>query len=304
MLMRIKINKKSIFVSSALIFALVFFSFSNLAYASEITVSRVIELVNQARGQQGLNDLSENDTLSKIAQDKLEDMIKNNYFAHTSPKGVTPWSWYEKEGYDYKYAGENLAINFMTAENQQKAWMDSPTHKKNILNPLFQEVGVAVGAGEINNQMAIISVQEFGTLAGTGAVNKPSNFNGSGNKNILKQDTKISPTVLSVKDTNNQDYLNFGKENEVKNGSASNYFSDVKNSILKNKELIYDNFETLAMALFLVAVILMPMAFLIAALDSFIPLMGQERLKKYFVASKLDNKEENVDINTAGSRIS
>lgn len=252
-----------------LAFLLTFLVFSNLAYASEITVAKVIDLVNTSRSDKGIYELSENKTLSKIAQDKLEDMIKNNYFAHTSPKGVTPWSWFEKEGYDYKYAGENLAINFTTTESQHKAWMDSPTHKKNIMNPLFQEIGVAVAAGEINNQMAIITVQEFGTLAGAGeAVNKKDNFNGKEKNNILKENTKISPTVLSVKNTNKENYLNFGKDAKKPTIIEKGYFSDMKNYFAKNKNIILEDLQMIAALVLVIALSLIPAVFIFEAMKA------------------------------------
>jgi hypothetical protein len=267
----ISINKKDNFLvwgiaSFILIFSFVFLSSFDLAHASEITVLRVIELVNQARNHEGLLELPENETLDKIAQDKLGDMLKNNYFAHTSPKGVTPWSWYEKEKYDYKYAGENLAINFLTAENQQKAWMDSPTHKKNIMNPQFQEIGVAVAAGEINNQMAIITVQEFGTLAGASdAANKKENFSGKEKDNILKEETKIAPTVLSVKDESKENYLNFGKDNMGSGAPSKNLFSKTSEWMNRNKLNAYNYLENASAFALMLALVLMPAAFMAEA---------------------------------------
>lgn len=133
------------------------------AAASEITGENVIQLVNKERFSRGLDVLMENAVLDSAAQDKVSDMIKNNYFAHTSPGGITPWYWIEKNGYDYKYAGENLAINFSSAEDQQKAWMASATHKKNILNANYREIGVAVAKGKIAGEASIITVQLFGT---------------------------------------------------------------------------------------------------------------------------------------------
>jgi len=265
--MSTKINKKLIVSSFILISSFVFLSSFNLAYASEITVPKVIELVNHARSQEGIIELPENETLDKIAQDKLEDMIKNNYFAHTSPKGVTPWSWYEKEGYDYKYAGENLAISFLTAENQHKAWMESLTHKKNIMNPQFQEIGVAVGAGEINNQMAIITVQEFGTLAGAaGNASDPKNFTGKEKNNILKEDQKIVPTVLSVKNENSQNFLNFGKDAPKSAAPGKNYFADAKNYFVKNKNVILENIQIISALILILSIALMPAVFIFEAL--------------------------------------
>lgn len=135
----------------------------SLALAQDITAQKVIQLVNTERLSQGINVLVENTVLDKAAQDKVENMIKNDYFAHTSPSGVSPWYWIEKNGYDYKYAGENLAINFMSVDSQHKAWMASPTHRKNILNPSFKEIGVVVAEGKVDGNISTITVQMFGT---------------------------------------------------------------------------------------------------------------------------------------------
>lgn len=143
-----------------------FFSFSLNVSASqitEITKDEVISLVNQARKAERLDILVENDKLTLSANQKAEDMIKENYFAHNSPSGKTPWFWIEKTGYDYHYAGENLAMDFKNAQEQHTAWMKSPTHKKNILNKDFREIGVAVKQGFIEGHLAVITVQEFGT---------------------------------------------------------------------------------------------------------------------------------------------
>lgn len=141
------------------------FIFSPIAKVSaqDITAQKVIQLVNGERLSQGINALIENTVLDKAAKDKVKDMIKNDYFAHTSPSGVSPWHWIEKNGYDYKYAGENLAINFLSADSQQKAWMASPTHRKNILNPNYKEIGVAVAEGKVDGIFSTITVQMFGT---------------------------------------------------------------------------------------------------------------------------------------------
>jgi len=195
-------TKKQVNIVISGIFVLVFFLSFNLALASEIRVGNVIQLVNESRTKQGISVLEENKILDQIAQDKLNDMIKNDYFAHTSPQGVNPWEWFSKNKYDYKYAGENLAIGFSEVEDQHKAWMESETHRKNILNDKFQEIGVAVGAGEIHGQLSIIVVQEFGTLANAPLKSSKKNQSFEYKKDIIKSEEKIGamPMVLSSKE--------------------------------------------------------------------------------------------------------
>jgi hypothetical protein len=172
--MKIKLIKnKIIIISAGIVFS--YFSLFGVAFASEISAKNIIDLVNQTRAKEGVETLLENEKLDQAAQSKAEDMIKNNYFSHNSPGGVTPWVWFEKAGYDYQYAGENLAMGFSTVENQHKAWLESPTHRKNIVNPKYSEIGVAVAKGEIDNSMVTISVQLFGTQAGEAGKNRIEN---------------------------------------------------------------------------------------------------------------------------------
>ena len=122
-----------------------------------------MRLTNQVRKEAGLAELKQNDLLNQAAEAKAKDMFKNDYFAHTSPKGVTPWYWIKQSGYAYGYAGENLAINYDTAESEHKAWMKSPTHRANILNKNYQEIGIAVVEGKIDDKNARVTVQIFAT---------------------------------------------------------------------------------------------------------------------------------------------
>lgn len=156
-----------------------------IVLASPITEYSVIELVNRARQENGLGALATNEKLFEAAKDKAEDMIKNDYFAHTSPKGITPWDWFEKNNYDYKFAGENLAINFTRAEDQQKAWMESETHKKNILDPNYSEIGVSVQKGFINGKLTTIVVQEFGRQASYAESAGPGKTAGAKNSEVV-----------------------------------------------------------------------------------------------------------------------
>jgi len=174
--------------------------------ASGIIRENVIELMNQARKTKGLEELQINDKLSRAASDKAEDMISNNYFAHNSPNGITPWFWFEKNKYDYTYAGENLAMDFQTAEKQQQSWMESESHRKNILNPNYQEVGIAVKQGMINGHLTIVTVQEFGARTDFVMSPQPANkllsdlapekvLGSQQNKIILPENVNLTPNA-------------------------------------------------------------------------------------------------------------
>jgi len=131
--------------------------------ASNITSQAVIDLANDDRKEKGIRLLEENDKLVRAANDKAQDMIAENYFAHNSPEGVNPWHWFEIENYDYSYAGENLAMDFSSVEKMNQAWLDSPTHRANILNGNFKDIGVAVKEGVINGHETTVVVQLFGS---------------------------------------------------------------------------------------------------------------------------------------------
>ena len=135
----------------------------NVTQANDITADNVVRLVNDARKDADTKPLTESPMLQSAAEAKTKDMISNDYFAHISPTGKTPWDFITQAGYDYRFAGENLAINFTDAKDQQAAWMASPLHRENILNSDYQEIGVAVGHGVINGHDTTVTVQEFGT---------------------------------------------------------------------------------------------------------------------------------------------
>jgi hypothetical protein len=110
--------------------------------------------------------------LDESAKRKAEDMRDNQYFAHDSPDGVEPWYWFEKVGYDYVHAGENLAIYFDDSEEVVNAWMHSPLHKDNILKKEYTEIGVATVKGKYKGYDTVFVVQHFGTPSVSDSVQK------------------------------------------------------------------------------------------------------------------------------------
>ena len=106
-----------------------------LGFAANISVSQLVEDTNKQREAAGLGDVVLNESLSKAAYENAQNMFNENYWAHVSPSGTTPWKWLADQGYKYQSAGENLAKNYPTADATVDAWMASPTHKANILKP-------------------------------------------------------------------------------------------------------------------------------------------------------------------------
>lgn len=118
--------------------------------------------INEQRKSQSEPEFTENPMLSQAAQTKLQDMFTKNYWDHISPTGEKAWIFINNTGYSYSIAGENLARGFVSADSMIDAWMDSPTHKKNILDKDFRETGIAVGNGVVNGKSATVAVQLFG----------------------------------------------------------------------------------------------------------------------------------------------
>ena len=132
--------------------------------ASSITPENIITLTNQERLGYGLNTLSKNAQLSAAALAKANDMFEKQYWDHFGPNGESPWQFIRAAGYNYVYAGENLAKGFKTAEGVHEAWMASPTHKANIVSANYKDIGVAVVEGELLGKQTTLVVQMFGNL--------------------------------------------------------------------------------------------------------------------------------------------
>nr|WGD90283.1 CAP domain-containing protein [Bacillus subtilis] len=117
---------------------------------------KVVELTNAERQKQGLKPLQIDETLSKSARAKSQDMKDKNYFDHQSPTYGSPFDMMKSFGISYKTAGENIAKYQKTPEEVVKAWMNSEGHRKNILNPNFTHIGVGyVESGSIWTQQFI-----------------------------------------------------------------------------------------------------------------------------------------------------
>ncbi|MDB5159898.1 MAG: hypothetical protein JWO99_161 [Candidatus Saccharibacteria bacterium] len=141
-----------------------------LGRVSSISQSDLVADTNAEREKASLPDLKVNDELTSAAFAKAKDMFANNYWAHVSPSGVTPWKWIGDAGYNYNVAGENLAKNYPTAQATLDAWMASATHRENILNSKYQDVGFAVVDGLLDGRNTTIVVAYYGAPATAAAV--------------------------------------------------------------------------------------------------------------------------------------
>lgn len=150
-------------ILSQLFFGVAMYSGPVINAADAETIGKnIITLVNEERSDSGAGILYENLSLKQAASLKLSDMFAKGYWDHTGPNGETAWDFIDDSGYRYTLAGENLARGFTSSNEAVAAWMKSPTHKGNILNSRFREIGIAVGSGKIKGEATTVIVQLFG----------------------------------------------------------------------------------------------------------------------------------------------
>ena len=144
-----------------------------LGFATNISAAEVIRLTNQERINAGLPSLKENPSLDKAAGLKANDMFSKDYWAHFAPDGTSPWYFFGLVGYQYSWAGENLARDFATSGGVVAAWMASSGHRANILNSNFTEIGLAVVNGNLEGEDTTLVIQLFGKPVALAATAPP-----------------------------------------------------------------------------------------------------------------------------------
>ena len=169
-----------------------------LGYASQIDVQSIVNLTNANREKNGSPKVVLNSKLNAAAQAKVDDMFKNNYWAHISPTGTKPWFFISNAGYKYQHAGENLARDFSNSSEVVSAWMASPTHRKNLLDKRYKDMGIAVKDGYINGVETTIVVQLFAVVPGQKTVAQIAAESVSVNQVLAQEsDTVISQAEMS-----------------------------------------------------------------------------------------------------------
>jgi uncharacterized protein YkwD len=132
---------------------------------ASITATALLDDTNKLRQQNGLQPITLNQQLNQAAYLKVQDMFKQQYWAHTAPDGTEPWKWLADAKYNYSVAGENLAKNFYTADAATAAWMNSPEHRANVLSVDYTEVGFAVMSGPLAGEETTIVVALYAAPA-------------------------------------------------------------------------------------------------------------------------------------------
>ncbi len=235
------------------------FLLPNTAYYSSITEEKIIELTNQERVSKKLNTITANQLLAKAAYEKGQAILEAQNFQHNI-NGKKFSVWVKDAGYQYSYVGENLAIDFITSEGVIKAWLDSPTHKKNILNEKFSEIGVAIIEGEFQGNNTTLVVQIFGSPLNINSIAKKSNNSFLALNSSLSSSKVISETInfnnandnlpliqntqFILGDTESTDLINQKIEENLLTHSAD--YPGNNNSYITNTDFTYlpvDNIE-------------------------------------------------------------
>ena len=175
-----------------------------LGFATDISADKLYQLVNEQRQKNNLSSLVLSSSLSLAAQKKAENMFQENYWSHYSPDGKTPWDFILGAGYKYEYAGENLAKNFLFSNGVVDAWMNSTTHRDNLLKKEYTEVGYAIVNGTLNGEQTTLVVQEFGkpmqaseTIQNISVVPKVKPIIEKGVEQVLAQKT-VQPKINAL----------------------------------------------------------------------------------------------------------
>lgn len=134
-----------------------------LGVSDGIATSRILEETNRERGETGVDPLSSDTRLQAAAQAKASHMVSNGYWGHYGPDGTGPWNFIEDSGYEYRYAGENLAKSFRTSKGVVAGWMSSPEHRDNLLSTQYEDIGIGVADGYIDGEETTVVVAMYAT---------------------------------------------------------------------------------------------------------------------------------------------
>ena len=199
-----------LFISAGLLTSFIKSNFpSVLGISANISNQQLLILTNQQRQNNNLAPLTDNSELDQAAANKAADMFSKDYWAHNSPDGTTPWVFIKAAGYNYIYAGENLARGFNSASDVINAWMNSPEHRQNVLSPNYQNVGFAVATGTLTGEDTVLVVEELGstTLApapiASGAKTPVAVAIAPGSPAVKTTTVVNSPSIPTVKQTAN-----------------------------------------------------------------------------------------------------
>jgi hypothetical protein len=210
------LNKTAMIVYTLFIFSLNFLLpfMGVFKVSADITIQELLEMHNQIREENGLLPVKLNQKLASSATNKSLVMMQNDCWSHYCPEGTSPWEFFDEVGYVYINAGENLAEGFSDTETVMNAWMNSPTHRENILNGKFDEIGFGFAYGYYQGrENNVVVAVHFGKAAQNVAsandisvsdntrnvtINEVNNI-GEEEENILEVKGNVTPEGSSVR---------------------------------------------------------------------------------------------------------
>lgn len=174
------------------LFSMVIFAPIGTQYTRAFGVSDIIDLSNEARLQLSRQPLKTNTALMNAAQMKAEDMVKEHYFAHSSPNGTVAWDYLKTVSYSYKIAGENLAITNENAQAVIDGWLNSPTHRENLLSNDYSDFGIGLAhyGNYQGHQDTYVVVAFYGQRASTQVITAATIPAGTS--------TALKPRILNI----------------------------------------------------------------------------------------------------------
>ncbi len=120
----------------------------NSVASATISAPTLIDQTNALRKSVGAKPLNETTALSEAAQAKANDMVTKNYWSPISPTGQSPWQVIQSNGYNFDTAGENLAYGFSDSSQLFSAWVSSESHKANMVNKDYDDVGFGIAKSD------------------------------------------------------------------------------------------------------------------------------------------------------------
>jgi len=253
------ITPKAIFGYIVFLFCFIFLSggvveygSAVLGYATNIKLEELFQDTNELRVKNNLSPLSINEKLSKAAEAKANDMFEDDYWAHTAPDGTEPSNFIKAYGYEYSYAGENLAVDFANSKDVVDAWYKSPSHRENLINQDYTEIGFAVVNGELNRRKTTLVVQMFGKpLKGVPSILASTETSAKNTALAVDETPQTVLPTINTAESNDQaiptSIINNAQDTIISSGSVLNS-TDIYN-VSRNIAIILGFFVTLVFAI-------------------------------------------------------
>jgi len=104
----------------------------------------VLSQINLARAKAGCKPLALDSRLTAAAKTHAKAMAEQDFFGHSGRDGSRMAARIKRQGYSFRSAAENIAAGQKSAGEVVRSWLQSPGHRRNILNCRMTETGIAV----------------------------------------------------------------------------------------------------------------------------------------------------------------